>query len=714
MGGCVAREDELYSSTSNDSDDLLIPDSGPFTLKVRFRNGVRLDAEAQVIKSLSELLWIEGPKTTGQGAQMHNAAMTQRAALRATAARCVRALKELKVNQSDTILDFVVPLVNVILHAQSQDIRNFLWEDFVMEEVEKDFAFAHIFFWALMSVATSPQALPPTVREAQTKLDLVRNAIFSKVQLHTTISSLKAANDAVRRGGPTRPDVPVNQESASPLINLLQRLHYIGEEIVKEKDRAKRLALLQSLVQKDINERLTNPTPVPVVMLAPHASPEPVSTSATAKLLQLTVSEARVLSSKARAPYLVVLEVEKQELGEPDIKPKPRSQGLLGRLLCPSRRPPPQETQPLTHDWGGQGSLHRWHQGGSSPSSPGSVSTRMSHGDESRKAHQDTRPKGCFNNETWEEVVERIRRSSQFGYLRNWSLLPLIIKSNADDVRQEELAYRLLKWFQRVFRRHKLKLWLQPFLIIATTHDGGCLEVVSNAISISDLKKSFEGSWTSLRGYFETAFRSSTYQGGRSSVDFQTAIQNFIWSMAAYSVICYVLAIRDRHNGNIMLDDQGHILHVDFGFMLCGAPGGKAMQQMGGFELANGFKLTQELVEVLGGVDERPFQVFREAVADGMIAVRQHAEELLALLQLSMLGSENSRQNCFTHPKGYPEAVLEDLCERLGLPGGPGQGSFRKDDKEYRQFVDRMVLESVDHWRSRLYDTYQYHFTGIH
>lgn len=134
------------------------------------------------------------------------------------------------------------------------------------------------------------------------------------------------------------------------------------------------------------------------------------------------------------------------------------------------------------------------------------------------------------------------------------------------------------------------------------------IEVVSDALSIDSIKKKM-GPQARLMDYFKTQF------GDPNSKKFNKARNNFCKSLAAYSLVCFILQIKDRHNGNILVDIEGHIMHIDFGFLLSNSPG-KGIK----FELAP-FKLTEEMVEVLGGIGSKKFREFRELMKFGFMAI---------------------------------------------------------------------------------------------
>lgn len=78
---------------------------------------------------------------------------------------------------------------------------------------------------------------------------------------------------------------------------------------------------------------------------------------------------------------------------------------------------------------------------------------------------------------------------------------------------------------------------------------------------------------------------------GAGSPAYRKAQESFVQSLAGYSILCYLLQLKDRHNGNILMDTEGHLIHIDFGYMLSTSPGGV------NFENAP-FKLTREFLEV--------------------------------------------------------------------------------------------------------------------
>ena len=67
---------------------------------------------------------------------------------------------------------------------------------------------------------------------------------------------------------------------------------------------------------------------------------------------------------------------------------------------------------------------------------------------------------------------------------------------------------------------------------------------------------------------FQTEF------GAANSPAFERARRNFIISEAGYAIASYLLQAKDRHNGNLLVDAEGHLVHIDFGFILEISPGG--------------------------------------------------------------------------------------------------------------------------------------------
>ncbi|ODV75656.1 1-phosphatidylinositol 4-kinase STT4 CYBJADRAFT_166362 [Cyberlindnera jadinii NRRL Y-1542] len=248
-----------------------------------------------------------------------------------------------------------------------------------------------------------------------------------------------------------------------------------------------------------------------------------------------------------------------------------------------------------------------------------------------------------------------------------------------DDCRQDVLALQLIAIFKSIWENAGLNLYCYPNRVTATAPGCGVIDVLPNSISRDMLGRE---AVNDLYTFFKSKFPDGV-------LEYEDAVQNFVKSLAAYSIISYLLQFKDRHNGNIMYDDHGHILHIDFGFCFDIVPGGVKFE-------ACPFKLTKEMVRVMGGSnDTESFKMFEELFIKGFLAVRPYYGLIVGNVQ-SMLASGLP---CF---KG--EKTMRNLKARFFLD---------KDDKQCIKALKGLIRQSYESLFSVGYDKFQKMTNGI-
>jgi len=360
------------------------------------------------------------------------------------------------------------------------------------------------------------------------------------------------------------------------------------------------------------------------------------------RLLRFTPNESIVFNTKARCPLMMICEVHREDYSVRtitrsrtffDLADDMKSQ-LVGQGEPPSGPPPPTLV-------------------------------------EKRK-------------ETWQSKADRLRASSPLSKNPGWEVRSFIVKSN-DDLRQEVFIMQMIRYFNSIWPSDFT--WLKHYHILATGPDTGLIETITGSSDLDNLKKR-EG-YGSLRNLFVTR------HGPPSSEGFLVAQQNFLKSLAGYSVLMWLLELRDRHNGNLMITEDGYYFHIDFGFCLGHSTG----KQIGGLVECSPFKLTEEYIDLLDGRASPIYEQFCQACVAAIKASHAHAAVICTMVEI--VGTR-SQFPCFKQT--HIDKVMPALRKRLFMdtPAENVEAEFRN-----------VINKTAGHWGSRRYDWFQNKQQGI-
>lgn len=280
----------------------------------------------------------------------------------------------------------------------------------------------------------------------------------------------------------------------------------------------------------------------------------------------------------------------------------------------------------------------------------------------------------CPGVEGLSSRINREKNVSPYREFPSYCFRAYIFKAG-EDMRQEYLIIHFLTLLRKYALKENAKIFLCDLDFIILSRASGMVEFLRDTFSVDHLKKIYRGS--SLLNIYREKFADR----------FEEAQKNFVKSLAGYSFICYLFNIKDRHNGNILIDPLGHIIHIDFGFCLGSSPRNL------NFESAP-FKMTQDYLDIMEGEGSFLFSLFKARLIQMFGVVKKYADPLWALMEIMM----HSNLNCF---------------KTFDFKGFKSRFHCFLSDTEVEKLVEQLIQSSFNSMRTSIYDKFQKYSNNI-
>ena len=231
-----------------------------------------------------------------------------------------------------------------------------------------------------------------------------------------------------------------------------------------------------------------------------------------------------------------------------------------------------------------------------------------------------------------------------------------------DDLRQDQLILQMINYMDSLLKNMHLDYEFTTYKTLATSKSDGFVEFVPNSKTIFDIKKEYNNQ---IKAFYEEI---SKVNGETNNELYNKKLESYINSCAGYCVVTYILGIGDRHLENLMIDNNGRLFHIDFGYIL-----GKDPKPM-----PPPIKLCKEMVECMGGKGSKNYEEFQQKCVNAYWVLRDNARVIVNMFYL-MIDS------------GIPELNNIDNLKKLHEKFVP-----QKNKQEASNYILDNLKESVD------------------
>ncbi|KAJ2225922.1 Phosphatidylinositol (PI) 3-kinase [Coemansia sp. RSA 485] len=253
-------------------------------------------------------------------------------------------------------------------------------------------------------------------------------------------------------------------------------------------------------------------------------------------------------------------------------------------------------------------------------------------------------------------------------------LYPVIFKIG-DDMRQDQLVVQIITLMDRLLRKENLDLRLTPYHVLATRVDQGFSQFIPSQSLAAILAENNNSILAYLR-------KTSPDPDGTYGVS-ADAMETYVKSCAGYCVITYLLGVGDRHLDNLLLTPQGHMFHVDYGYILGRDPK----------PFPPPMKLCKEMVEAMGGMDSLLYQRFKSHCFVAFSILRKSSNLILNLFSLM----EHSNIPDIAVAPDQVVAMVQDRF-RLDLSEEEAMRYFQTLISDSVKALFPQVIETIHKW----------------